>query len=387
MALAAALLVAAAGIRFVRGFSLVVRAADLQGPIRVLADFDVTPVRERVVRVSAGEGSFRARIYEPDGSARQTVLLVPGLHPAGLDEPRLMVLARRLAETGMTVVTLEVQELMRFEITPVVTDRIERAAAWLAADSGLAASGRIGLMGVSFSGGLSIVAAGRPSLRDRLLYVFSFGGHDDLRRVLEYLCGGVAPDAPRADARADDGRFGVMSDAGPPHDYGVAVLLLNVVERVVPAHQVEPLQSAVRRFLVASYLDRFDKQAASREYAALREVAATLPEPAASLLGYVNDRDVARLGPLLYPHIWAYADAPALSPSRSPSPVAPVFLLHGRSDTVIPAAESQYLADRLEGVPVRLLLTDLISHAEANRPAHFADVARLVAFWSDLLSR
>jgi hypothetical protein len=63
-------------------------------------------------------------------------------------------------------------------------------------------------------------------------------------------------------------------------------------------------------------------------------------------------------------------------------------LLHGRGDNVIPAAESQHLADRLRGhVPVRLLVTDLISHAEADQPPHVTDVLRLAGFWGDLLER
>jgi dipeptidyl aminopeptidase/acylaminoacyl peptidase len=69
--------------------------------------------------------------------------------------------------------------------------------------------------------------------------------------------------------------------------------------------------------------------------------------------------------------------------------MAPVYLLHGRHDTVIPAAESMYLAQRLrtQSVRVRLLLTDLISHAEADQPASALDVWRLARFWGDLLAR
>jgi len=156
----------------------------------------------------------------------------------------------------------------------------------------------------------------------------------------------------------------------------------------VPPAQLAPLRDAVRRFLWASYLNRFDKPQAEREFAALRELAPTLPEPAGALLGYVNNRDVARLGPRLQPHIGVYGDQPALSPSRSPDPSAPLFLLHGSDDNVIPAVESQHLADRLRGqVPVRLLLTNLISHAEADQPAHVTDVMRLAGFWGDLLER
>ena len=55
---------------------------------------------------------------------------------------------------------------------------------------------------------------------------------------------------------------------------------------------------------------------------------------------------------------------------------------------VIPAVESEYLAQDLRGhAPVRLLLSGLISHAEADRPMHLNDVMQLAGFWGDLLSR
>jgi dienelactone hydrolase len=372
--LMAILLLAMPAHRDLHGLTLVVRAANLHGVARRLADVDTVRFRERAVDVPTRAGAIRARVYASVGTARQTVLLVSGLHPAGIDEPRLLTLARRLAEANVTVVTPDIQELSRFEVTPVVTDCIEDAALWLATESGLAPTGRIGLMGISFSGGLAVVAAGRASLRSHLLYVFSFGGHDDLRRVLEYFCTGSDPDA--------------MAKGLPaPHDYGVAIVLLTVAEHLVPPEQLESLRNAVRRFLWASFLDRIDKPRAEREFAALRELARSLPEPAATLLRYVNDRDVAHLGPRLQPSIGFYVDQPALSPARSPTPLAPVYLLHGRDDNVIPAAESRQLANRLRGhVPVRLLVTDLISHAEADQPAHVTDVLRLAHFWGDLLA-
>ena len=64
---------------------------------------------------------------------------------------------------------------------------------WLSSDAGLAPDRKVGLMGISFSGGFSVVAAGRPSMADRVAFVFSFGGHADLPRVLRYLCTGVEP--------------------------------------------------------------------------------------------------------------------------------------------------------------------------------------------------
>jgi dienelactone hydrolase len=376
-------LVTAEASQYVHGLSLVVRGANLTGIARTLADLDTVHHEERLVRIPTGLGPIAGRVYVPARGSNQTVLVVAGLHPVGIDEPRLMALSRELARSKVTVVTPAIPALSRFEITPALTDQIEQAAVWLATNADLAPTGRIGLMGISFSGGLAVVAAGRPALRDRLSYVFALGGHDDLPRVLTYLCTGI------------EGQAGAVPWEQPdlarvqPHDYGVAVVLLNVVDHLVPPEQVALLRDGVRRFLSASYLDTVDAPAAAGEFAELRVLAPRLPEPAATLLELVNNRNVAQLGPRLLPYVASHVEAAALSPSRSPVPTAPVYLLHGRHDTVIPAAESVYLAQRLraQAVPVRVLLTDLISHAEADQPVRVPDVWRLARFWSDLLAR
>lgn len=53
------------------------------------------------------------------------------LHPAGIEEPRLVGFARELAKSGLTVMTPGIAELSRFEIIPLLTDHIERVALWL----------------------------------------------------------------------------------------------------------------------------------------------------------------------------------------------------------------------------------------------------------------
>ncbi|HEV2985279.1 MAG TPA: hypothetical protein VGX46_12875 [Vicinamibacterales bacterium] len=371
------------GRPYVHGLSFVIRVAEMQGTPRRIADLDTMGGREREISIPTARGPLRARVYEPR-SPHRAALLTSGLHPSGIDEPRLVRLARQLSAGGVTVVTPDVPELSRFEITPAITDTIERATGWLALESGLALNRPVGMMGISFSGGLSIVAAGRPSLAGHVAYVFGFGGHDDLPRVLRYLCTGSEPYPAH--------ELGVQSDRPfvlAPHDYGVAVILLGAAERVVPRAQVEPLRTAVRRYLLASALDsNVDKAAAAQEFDALKQLARTMPEPSATLLRYVNDRDVVHLGRRLLPYVGMSGGAPALSVSKSPKPSAPVFLLHGTEDNVIPSVESEYLAQDLRGhAPVRLLLSGLISHAEADRPMHVNDVMQLAGFWGDLLSR
>jgi hypothetical protein len=395
----AALLVVLAGLGLIalpyaHGLAFVVRVADMQGTPRRIADLDARPVAEQEIAIAVRSGSMRGRAYRPAARSRRTVLLVSGLHVAGIDEPRLVRLARALASNGITVVTPDLPELSRFEIAPALTDTIEQSAGWLAANADLAPDREIGMMGISFSGGLSIVAAGRPSLKDRVAYTFAFGGHDDLPRVLRYLCTGQEPypsgrvrlrqDAVRASAAGQPDLFTL-----PPHDYGVAVILLGIADRLVPPAQVEPLRAGVRRYLLASALDtNVDKARAAAEFEAIRASTKTLAQPAATLLRYVVDRDVVHLGARLLPHVGALGADPALSVSRSPKPSVPAFLLHGSEDNVIPSIESEYLADDLRPhAPVRLLLSGLISHAEADRPPRVGDVMELASFWGTLLQR
>jgi len=104
-------------------------------------------------------------------------------------------------------------------------------------------------------------------------------------------------------------------------------------------------------------------------------------------MGYVNDRDVAHLGPVLLPHVGELGGDPSLSPSRSPDPAAPVYLLHGTEDNVVPAIESTLLARDLEsrGVVVHVLLTPLITHAEVDRSSTATAIWRLIDFWARVL--
>jgi dienelactone hydrolase len=373
---------------YVHGLSFVVRAADMDGSIRRAAELDAVDVRTRDVSIDTRRGPMRGRLYEPVGGHRRASVLTSGLHASGIDEPRLVRLARQLAASHIAILTPDVPELSHFDISPAITDAIEDTGRWLSADATLAPDHRVGLMGISFSGGLSVVAAGRPSLADRVAYVFSLGGHDDLTRVLRYLCTG---EEPRPVAKVQ-----LASNAGtpepfvlPPHDYGVAVILLAIADRVVPAAQVELLRDGVREYLWASALDGgVDKSRAPAEFERVRQAIKTLPEPSATLLRYVADRDVVHLGARLLPLLGSQGADRALSVSKSPKPSVPVFLLHGMGDNVVPPVESEYLAEDLRGhAPVRLLLSGLISHAEADQPARAGDVLELAGFWGDLLAR
>ena len=78
---------------------------------------------------------------------------------------------------------------------------------------------------------------------------------------------------------------------------------------------------------------------------------------------------------------------PALSPERSRPPDAPVYLLHGAGDNVIPTQESERLAAWLAPhTRVRVLVTPLITHVDAGVPRSVSDAWALVRFWAAVLT-
>ena len=357
-----------------RGAAFVVIAAGMEGAARHVAEWHTTAVGEpREQPVPWRGGTLRARHYQPARARARGIVLVPGVHAAGIDEPRLVGFARHLAGVGHPVLTVELPDLTRYEITTRTTDMIEDASRWaLQQPEYRGSDGRIGMLGISFGGGLSVVAAGRASIREHVAFVMALGGHADLPRTLKYLCTGLQADG----------------STRPPHDYGLAIVRLGAAHLVVPAPQVDPLRTAIRSFLEASRLDMIDKTRSAAEFARAKTLAVTLAEPAKTYMGYVNDRDVARLGPVLLPHVAALGGDPSLSPERSPLPSAPMYLLHGTDDNVVPAIESTLLARHAaaQGARARALLTPLITHAEVDRGSTIAAMWRLVDFWSDVLN-
>jgi dienelactone hydrolase len=358
---------------YVRGASFVIQAANIEGVARTAAEWSTEAVAESPARVPWRGGELTARWYVPAERSARPVLIVPGVHAGGIEEPRLVAFARDVASMGHPVLTARLPDLTQYSITARTTDMIEDAAQWLAAQrEHAAADGRVGVMGISFAGGLSIVAVSRPALKDRVAFVMSFGGHGDLPRTLRYLCTGVQP----------------TGDRRPPHDYGVAIILLGAADRAVPSGQVEPLRNAILAFLDASHLDMVDKARAKLAFDHARQLEANLAEPAKTLMGYVNARDVDRLGKILLPYLSALSGDEALSPARAAAPAATVYLLHGEDDNVIPAVESSLLADtlRARGVRVRQLSTPLITHAEVDKTSAAGAFWDLTRFWGALLS-
>ena len=164
---------------------------------------------------------------------------------------------------------------------------------------------------------------------------------------------------------------------------------------ILPIASCRPIRSrrcrtGIDGFLLASSLAVTDPPKAIPVFEEMKKYQETLPEPSRTYMQYVNDRAVDKLGPILLP----VADAPQRSSgdvvtftrAGDAPPTAPIFLLHGVDDNVIPSMETVLLAEHLKGkARVQGLLSGLITHAEVNRTATSTEVWRLAKFWRSIM--
>ncbi len=321
------------------------------------------PLSVREVVIERGGRRVSARVYQPTGDYDRVLVVAHGVHFGGYDEPRLVHFSKRLAGLGHVVITPDIQDLKNYRIHARALEDIEQVTKWALDDSGFvdpSDGGRVGLLGTSFAGGLCVSAAGSKELKDRLDFVFSFGGHADLKRTMKYLVTGDLPDGGKL----------------PRHIYGQAVILSRFAHRLVPFKDVEPLKQALNHYL-------------REEWKSVREKAANLNPEARRLVMLCLERKTEELGPILEPLVKTETTPSALSPIRSAPPSCPVFLLHGSVDNVIPPSEATALERwASKSTETTALISPLITHVElGDEDQGFSPMAyyHIIRFWTELL--
>ena len=127
---------------YAHGLSFVVRAAEMQGTARTLADLDTGARRsEREIAIPTGaRTAARARSTSRRAATRAALLVVRACIPPASTNRGWSRWRGSSSASGVTVVTPDIPELSRFEITPAITDAIEQAAVWLASRAGARAA-------------------------------------------------------------------------------------------------------------------------------------------------------------------------------------------------------------------------------------------------------
>ena len=324
----------------------------------LLGDMVAEPISSEDIMLATESGPVRGRLYLPEDKPHAPALIVlHGVHHLGIDEPRLEAFAAAMASCGIRVLTPELPDLKDYRITSTSIKTIGEATQWFAQHN----EGPVGVMGLSFSGGLALVAAADPLYKPDFKFVFAVGAQDSMGRVAQYYRTG------------SDERPNGTEELLPAHEYGPLVLEYEYVEDFVPAADVAPIRAVLRAHL---YEDKPAEAAAEARLTPSQKLGALELMDAGSLKTRTLIANAAA----------KHAEELAgLSPrGRLAKMTTPVYLLHGQADNIIPSAETLWMASELPSVSLQaMLVSPVLSHLdfESAKPT-LLDQWRLIHFFA-----
>ena len=360
-----AILLAFAGWPMLRVHLQSVAVLDLVGDKPVpswLRWFVSEPIAVRELPLPLPSGTVRARLYTPLAPKNAPAILVlHGVHHLGIDEPRLENFATAMAACGVQVLTPELPDIKDYQVGANSIATIGESAEWLTKEDGGRA---VGVLGLSFSGGLSLLAAADPGYQKDIRFVMAVGSQDEMSRVAAYYRTGE-------DVRPDG-----TEESLPPHEYGPLVLEYEHVGEFVPAEDVTPIRAVLRAHL-------YEDEAAER--LALTRLSVAQAAEAKALM----DTSLPATRTALEREDERHADdMAAVSPhGRLATLRTPVYLLHGAGDNIIPSAETEWMASELPKRSLKaVLISPVLSHLDLDgaKPT-MADQLRLVHFFALVL--
>ncbi len=312
-----------------RAMSVLVKFSDpkAQG---LVASFAQHPVKEEAGTAQTPQGTLKFRVYLPqDVDHPGGVVLVHGIHQLGIEDPRLVSLARAMAGSGVAIMTPQIQDLTEYRVTPESIDVIGSSAAVFSVKLG---EPSVGLIGMSFAGGLSLLAANKPEYSNHIGFVLAVGAHDDMSRVARFFV--------ENSIEAPDG----VTTAFQAHEYGVLVFAYTHLEAFFSAEDIPDARDAVRQILWEKVLlDSIKTHSA--------EMDAVSPH--------------GKLGKL----------------------TVPVYLLHGTGDTLIPSSETLWLSRDVPAQDLRaVLVSPALIHVDMGKKVPRGQQWELVSFMAGILN-
>jgi dienelactone hydrolase len=324
----------------------------------VISKMVAEPVRTEEVQFTTADGVVRGRLYLPERHTDAPGLVVlHGVHHLGMDEPRLVSFAAAMASCGVRVLTPELPGIADYHVDRSSVRVIGDSAQWFARHTG----GPVGVLGLSFSGGLALVAAGDPVYRPDFKFVFAVGSQDAMDHVATYYLTG-------REARPDG-----STERLTPHEYGALVLEYEHLEDFVPAEDEAAIRPVLREHL---YEDKSAEELAEAKLNAQQKAEAT---------ALMDSNSAATRAKLAAANVKHMEEMEGLSPHGVlRTMTTPVYLLHGEADNIIPAAETLWMASELPGTSLReVLVSPVLSHLDLDgaKPGAW-DQWRLVHFFA-----
>ena len=280
------------------------------------------PVRHQTV----SHAGIPIDIYGEDSYS--PILIVHGVNPTGKNSLDLMRVSEALAQVGYQVFVPDFIEMRRQHLQPEEASQIKSAFQFIGKDAGIAC--------FSYGCGPALIAAADPEIRTHVRFALAFGGYFDIREALEFVVTG--PESPVA--------------------YLKWVYLAANSDVIANEEDRERLRKIAEHYRLENSLDAADAEGLSPEAKALLDIfTASKPEDFRARLNDGPEGLRLRLD--------------ALSPSRIVHQIhAPLILVHGINDPVIPAEQTVKLADaaRKNGLECSLTLLRMYGHVHPVLP-------------------
>ncbi len=296
-------------------------------------------IREEKISRGTGEQNHEALLYQPaDSLPTKAIILLHGISALGCYHPKLVSLARHLADRGMMVLTPDIPAFRHFQIT---AEPIEQIIFWydhLITMQQSARLRKIGLAGISYSGTLALMAAARTELQQRVSFVVGIGSYCDLVSCMRDWF------APGDETESRDDY--------PTRYYGRWVAMLAALPMIANAQDRRLMRDILRNYL--------QQEDAPAPLSGLSEEADRWHR-LATLRGGQPDRELAkRIEEYLVSNVYRQLD-----PRGTLKKVqCPVFLIHGSYDDLIAARESLELHRRIVGS--WLLISPFLTHTHLH---------------------
>jgi pimeloyl-ACP methyl ester carboxylesterase len=300
---------------------------------------DVTPGVRRSRHLTDPTGD----LYWPDDGAGALMVLVPGLSPDGLDDPRLVAFATSLAGARFAVFVPALPNLRLQRISPDDAEVIAASVAALTACFEPGAQAEMALAAISYAVAPTIMAALRPDTANHIGLVLAVGGYYDIEAAITFFTTGYHRDGPGEPWRYRE-----------PNAFGKWVFVRANADRLTNAEDRRILIELATRKLRDPHTD-------------VTATAQRLGHEGRSVMALIDNSDPDRV-----PALIGVLPSPILDDLRALDLAhydlsalrARLILLHGRDDPIIPASESRALAAAVSGGNVDLHIVDSLAHVE-----------------------
>ena len=326
-----------------------------------LANYATNAVTTEDFSFPANGEAVRSRMYLPVGVQHPpAIVILHGVHHLGIEEPRLKNFAHAMASHGYVILTPELPGIDDYHVTGAGVTVIGEAARELRRRTGAA---QVGVLGLSFAGGLGLIAASDARYANDIAFVTAVGAQDDVARVLRFFATNqiALPSGETEKMQA--------------HEYGPLVVVYSHPEEFFSPSDA-PIAERTLRYMLWEELDKAHQEAAK------------MSDDGRQRMQMLFDHHTETLSTVLLDSIEKYkAEYEPASPRGHLAGLhAPVFLLHGAADNVIPPAETLWLERDVPREWLReRLISPVISHVELGGNPSLADELKLVHWMSAML--